>query len=293
MVEQTEIKNAILSLNKEHPDWDSGQLSETLGIEPDKIRYYCRKNNIKLPRKMPLERRKYKDGDIVGDYGNKLLYRTYATTNKKWKGKFQCGFCGREFEAIISDVKSDQCKSCGCQHNHIEGEKVGPYKNQFIKRLYQSNSLSKLWVCEFKCSFCGKHFTARISDVVSGDVASCGCQSFISKGEDKIKQILTNLNVNFIRQYTFDDCISDKNAKLRFDFYLPDYNLCIEYDGEQHFRPTGYFGGEETFQRRMELDKVKNEYCRNNNIHLIRIPYTNFKDIDENYINSLLNRECE
>ena len=53
MVEQTEIKNAILSLNKEHPDWDSGQLSETLGIEPDKIRYYCRKNNIKLPRKMP------------------------------------------------------------------------------------------------------------------------------------------------------------------------------------------------------------------------------------------------
>lgn len=98
MVEQTEIKNAILSLNKEHPDWDSGQLSETLGIEPDKIRYYCRKNNIKLPRKMPLERRKYKDGDIVGDYGNKLLYRTYATTNKKWKGKFQCGFCGKECE---------------------------------------------------------------------------------------------------------------------------------------------------------------------------------------------------
>lgn len=129
--------------------------------------------------------------------------------------------------------------------------------------------------------------------MVSGDVASCGCQSFISKGEDKIKQILTNLNVNFIRQYTFDDCVSDKNAKLRFDFYLPDYNLCIEYDGEQHFRPTSYFGGEETFQRRMELDKVKNEYCRNNNIHLIRIPYTSFKDIDENYINSLLSRECE
>lgn len=129
--------------------------------------------------------------------------------------------------------------------------------------------------------------------MVSGDVVSCGCQFFISKGEDKIKQILTNLNINFIRQYTFDDCISDKNAKLRFDFYLPDYNLCIEYDGEQHFHPTNYFGGEETFQRRMELDKVKNEYCRNNNIHLIRIPYTNFKDIDENYINSLLSMECE
>lgn len=63
---------------------------------------------------------------------------------------------------------------------------------------------------------------------------SCGCLN--SKGEEKITQILLKLNIIFYKEYQFIDCINPKtNTKLRFDFYLPDYNCCIEYDGKQHY----------------------------------------------------------
>ena len=71
---------------------------------------------------------------------------------------------------------------------------------------------------------------------------------------------------------------------MPFDFYLPDYNICIEYDGEEHFQPVEFFGGEEKFQRRIENDEIKNNYCKNNNIKLIRIPYFDKAVIDDKYL---------
>lgn len=64
---------------------------------------------------------------------------------------------------------------------------------------------------------------------------------------------------------------------MRFDFYLPQYNTLIEYDGKQHFEPIEFFGGEEKFNKLQENDKIKNEYCKNNKIPLIRISYKNQK----------------
>lgn len=92
-----------------------------------------------------------------------------------------------------------------------------------------------------------------------------------SKGEISIKNILGNLRINYITQYKFDNCI-DKN-KLAFDFYLPNYNMCIEYDGLQHFKPIKRFGGYDGFNITQKHDKIKNEYCKNNNIKLLRIKY--------------------
>jgi len=69
--------------------------------------------------------------------------------------------------------------------------------------------------------------------------------------------------------------------KLSFDFYLSDYNMCIEFDGEQHFKPVAYFGGDKRHEIQMKRDKIKNEYCKNNNINLIRIPYTKIKNITQ------------
>lgn len=71
---------------------------------------------------------------------------------------------------------------------------------------------------------------------------------------------------------------------FRFDFYLPNINTCIEYDGEQHFRPVEYFGGEDAFNRQIIYDNVKNEWCRKNGVNLIRIPYTDYDKIDISYI---------
>lgn len=62
---------------------------------------------------------------------------------------------------------------------------------------------------------------------------------------------------------------------------MPDYNICIEYDGGQHFKEVKHFGGKAGFEQRKENDKIKTQYCIDNNIKLIRIPYTEFKNIEE------------
>ena len=65
-----------------------------------------------------------------------------------------------------------------------------------------------------------------------------------------------------------------KNKRqLPFDFYLPDYNICIEFDGRQHYKSIEYFGGEKHLEYVQYNDKIKTEYCLNNNINLIRIKY--------------------
>lgn len=97
-----------------------------------------------------------------------------------------------------------------------------------------------------------------------------------SKGEKIINEFLTNNNINFIKQYKFDDCRSNKNWKLIFDFYLPEHNICIEFDGLQHFKEIKYFGLE-SFRRTQENDKIKNQYCFEKNIRLIRIKYQQTK----------------
>lgn len=78
---------------------------------------------------------------------------------------------------------------------------------------------------------------------------------------------------------------------MRFDFYLPDYNCCIECNGEQHYIPIDYFGGEDTFKRQQENDDIKQKFCSENNIKLIVIPYTDFKYINEQYLERLLFNE--
>lgn len=92
-----------------------------------------------------------------------------------------------------------------------------------------------------------------------------------SKGEIKIKNYLITYNIVFISQFKFYNC--KDNQQLPFDFYLPDYNICIEFDGEQHFRTSKFFGGEEKLKRTQLHDKIKTDYCNNNNIRLIRIKY--------------------
>lgn len=103
----------------------------------------------------------------------------------------------------------------------------------------------------------------------------------ISKGEDEIEKYLIKNNIDYINQFTFNDCINPKTSrKLPFDFYLPKHNIIIEYHGEQHYKKTGYFekrcGGLKELQYR---DKIKKDYCQNKNITFIEISYLEFSDI--------------
>ncbi len=92
-----------------------------------------------------------------------------------------------------------------------------------------------------------------------------------SKGEREIRKILLENNIKFIGQYKFNDC-RDKQP-LPFDFYLPDYNMCIEYDGRQHYEPIDRWGGIKGLIDQQKKDNIKNMYCYNRKIKLIRISY--------------------
>jgi len=92
-----------------------------------------------------------------------------------------------------------------------------------------------------------------------------------SKGEKNIQNLLNKYKINYHQQYKFNNC---KNIyRLKFDFYLPEYNTCIEYDGKQHFQSIEIFGGKKRFIHQQKCDQIKNEYCKNNDIKLLRIKY--------------------
>lgn len=109
----------------------------------------------------------------------------------------------------------------------------------------------------------------------SGNTLSCGCEKR-SRGENKISQILTEAKIPFKTEYIFEDCINPKTGKkLRFDFFV-DNKYVIEYDGIQHSISSPGVGWGEDFEQIQFRDKLKNEYCQNHNIPIIRIPYTKY-----------------
>jgi hypothetical protein len=131
-----------------------------------------------------------------------------------------------------------------------------------------------------KCNSCENVFNVIAHNhLLRGSCKYCG----LYYGEKEISKFLTKFKISFILHKWFKDC---RNIyPLPFDFYLPDYNTCIEFDGRQHYKPV-CFGGISleranlNFQRTKTNDQIKNEYCLQNNIRLLRIPHWEFKNID-------------
>jgi len=112
------------------------------------------------------------------------------------------------------------------------------------------------------------------------------CNNY-SKGEEKISQYFINNNINYTPQKTFDGLIGLGGGNLSYDFYLLNYNLLVEYDGEYHYIPIRNYKNEpieyaeERLRKQQEHDRLKDEYAKNNNIKLLRILYWDFDDIEE------------
>lgn len=108
-----------------------------------------------------------------------------------------------------------------------------------------------------------------------------------SKGEMAIQQHLTSSSSIFTAQYSFSDCLSTAGNRLRFDFAIFSDSskqtpvLLIEFDGKQHFEPVEYFGGQDQFERQKQNDSIKDEYCQQYSIPLLRIPYWDIDRIPE------------
>lgn len=108
----------------------------------------------------------------------------------------------------------------------------------------------------------------------------------MSWGEKRIDEYLQRKNIEYVWQKKFNDC-RDKNP-LPFDFYLPQYNLIIEFDGEQHHKSVHKFGGNDNLGKTQKHDKIKNQYCRDNNINIFRLTYD---DLNNNAIEWSLDLE--
>jgi len=157
----------------------------------------------------------------------------------------------------------------------VDAIKVHDDLYNYDKSIYINSNKKVEIICEKHGSFLQSAKT---------HLAGRGCPNCnTSKGENKIKAILTNNKIKFIQQKTFDEC--KYKQLLHFDFYVPENNLCIEYDGEQHFKPVEYWGGEERFKKTKIRDEIKNNYCNVNKINLLRIAYN--ENIEETLRNNL------
>lgn len=173
------------------------------------------------------------------------------------------------------------CNNRKCSNN-TQGRKrrtLESYKEQ-IDSLntgyeYDWDSYKGYYNNEFRIK-CSKHgwFNQTMSNHLFGQRCP-RCNE--SGGEREINKFLTDNNIIFETQKRFKDC---KNKRpLPFDFYIPSLNLCIEYDGELHYKSVEHFGGDEGLVKSKKHDNIKNKYCRDNEIGLIRISYLDFKNI--------------
>ncbi len=233
--------------------------------------------------------KKYKKDDILKiskeKWGNEYTILSNNVDYNK-KSLIRHNKCGNEYEQIIyHHLRKGGCKFCAGNSKHtIESVQINSNKihNNEYKILSEPNgSFSKVKILHKSCGY-------EFYQVVGTHISGCGCPkcNIFSKGEILIENFLNSLDINFSKQQTFDDCRYIN--KLKFDFYLPNYNLCIEFDGEQHFRPIRYFGGKQAFELQKVKDNIKNKYCRLNNIHLIRFRYDEVKLIEDKLKNVYL-----
>ena len=134
---------------------------------------------------------------------------------------------------------------------------------------------------EFFCTDCKRYFTKIINNITKENRNQEWCPyCALSKGEKKIENWLRYHNIEYTYEQTFNGLIGLKEGLLSYDFYLPKYNLLIEYQGEYH---DGSVHNEtkKRFERQQEHDRRKREYAERNNIKLLEIWYWDFDNIEE------------
>lgn len=195
--------------------------------------------------------------------------------------------CGGSKDVRSSELKRGSVTSCGCKTREratqfclkrkidLTGRRFG--KLVVLEDSGERNHEAIMWLC--KCD-CGTIKKVNGTALKSEKIVSCGCIK--SRGEEKISNILKENNIQFTKQKTFDNFLfPDTKKHGYFDFYV-DNKYLIEYDGIQHFnfRENGKtWNNEENFIKTVERDTFKNQWCKDNNIPLIRIPYTHLNDL--------------
>ena len=131
------------------------------------------------------------------------------------------------------------------------------------------------WLCQCDCGRTCISNTRDLNGYRKIRCEFCSLNATMSIGESLISKILIDNNIKYEYQKQFENCIfPETNKHLKFDFYVPDNNCLIEFDGEQHFKLSATSRWTDKCSTLQERDNYKNLWCFQNNIQLIRIPYT-------------------
>lgn len=232
--------------------------------------------------------------DIAGQRFGKLvvLERDFQEDAKHprrgssyWKCKCDCG---KEKSILKASLVTGKTNSCGCIRQEKARERMALISsNNYIDEI--GNTYGKLtvlkkapsketggaqWLCQCEC---GEQIVVSGNSLRTGNTCSCGCLGK-SKGEYEIEKILYENNILFTREFP----VIINNKRLRYDFGVFEnakIKYLIEFDGAQHFISEKYFGGEAQLKITQIHDLEKNKWCKENNIPLIRIPYTHLGKI--------------
>lgn len=207
--------------------------------------------------------------------------------------KCKCSIHNNEFLTRAGDLRKGKgCKICG----HVKGKNKQRLTLEDIKcKLKEKNDKIEIISNEYinnntkllcRCKTCGYEWYISWANLQS--LSTCS-QCMGSHGEKKIINYFKKNDIPYEYQYRFDDCKDERT--LPFDFYLHQFNLCIEYDGQLHYETCRYSKNEEKMnlklQKQQEHDKIKDNYCKNKNIKLLRIPYWEFNNIEQILKNTL------
>lgn len=210
--------------------------------------------------------------ELYNKFPNSSVIIIGKYTGAKTSIKCQCKNCNHIWKTTPSSLlRGSGCHKCT---GHI-AKTTEEFKKDYYDK-FPNSTISIIGSykkeCEpikCRCKVCNNEWNTTTPHRLLNGVGCPKCSN--SKGNNLIKDILDKNNIEYIEEMKFKDC--KKKDFLRYDFYLPKYNIIIEYDGEQHFTSTSFYGGEQGFNQRKKYDNIKNDYCKNNDILLLRIPY--------------------
>jgi len=192
--------------------------------------------------------------------------------------------CGNTKEVTAKSLRSGHCKSCGCLKQETDKMPKGNVKDEIgnkyghltvIARAGSDKNGQAIWECECDCP-AHTHIKVLGGNLRKGHTQSCGCERR-SHGELAVEKILIDNNIPYIQEYSAFKFANGNNAK--FDFYINN-KYFIEYDGETHYKCNLHgWHNEEQLKAQQERDMIKNQWCKDNNIPLIRIPYTHLNEL--------------
>jgi predicted nucleic acid-binding Zn-ribbon protein len=196
--------------------------------------------------------------EVIGNY-----------VNNKTNIALRCKIDGHEWNPIPHNVLRGQgCPKCGGRIPMSHDEYVNAVsqinKDLDVLGTFVNKSISIL----HRCKKDGHEWDVRPEHILNGHGCPV-CNSSI--GERLVANYLTDNNILYKSQHKFERCKNKR--RLPFDFYLPNLNICIEYDGIQHFQPVEAFGGQATFDECQKNDAIKNRFCEVSQITLLRIRY--------------------